>query len=153
MTFVEKYSNPQYVISDDNRKRITLRDKGEQRKFVVQNISYQRIVTFRVDGGIITDKTKNKCDYALWTEHDKVFFVELKGGSYSDALCQVEETIMQLIHHSAITTKEVHARIVLSTGRAVGATTSNKHEVKLKRLLKKYNGTLRKSSIIMEERI
>ena len=34
MTFVEKYSAPDYIVSDDNRKLIVLADKGEQRDYM-----------------------------------------------------------------------------------------------------------------------
>ena len=48
MTFVEKYSAPDYIVSDDNRKLIVLADKGEQREYIGVNTMRQRMV---VSGG------------------------------------------------------------------------------------------------------
>ena len=146
MTFVEKYTERDYILSDDRRKLIPLSDMGEPRKYLVKNSHERRIVVYRVDGGVIADTTQPKCDFALWTEQNSLYFVELKGGKYSKALTQLYNTIIKLVQLPNITTKEVHARIVLSNGNGIKATVSNSHEVKLLKLVKKYNGKLVKAS-------
>lgn len=151
MTFVDEYTDPRYIVSDDRRKQIVLKEKGEPRRYVANNSKGKRVVVFKVDDGIITDKTQPKCDYALWTEENSVYFVELKGGDYSKALIQVHQTIQQLVERPNINTNLVNARIVLSNGRAVKAAVANTYEVKLRQLLKKYGGCLTKATQQFEE--
>lgn len=146
MTFVERYTERDYILSDNRRKLISLSDRGESRKYLVNNIHERRIVVYRVDGGVIADTTQPKCDFALWTEQNILYFVELKGGDYSKALSQLYNTIIKLVQQSNITTKQVHARIVLSNGRGINAAVANTHEAKLLKLVKKYNGNLNKAS-------
>lgn len=153
MTFVEKYSLSDYIKSDDYRKCIVLKDKGEQRKYIGNNTTQQRIVVYRVDDGIITGKESSKCDFAFWTGKNNVYLVELKGGDYSKALQQVYHSIENLIVSAKLEVNSVHARIVLSTGRSVRAHVANTSEVKLNKLLKRYNGTLSVKSAQMEEGI
>ena len=142
MTFVEKYTEQRYIEFDDKRSQIVLSDKGEPRKYCAYNTRRQRVVAYRVDGGIVTDKTQSKCDYALWTENNRVYFIELKGGDYSHALEQISSTIANLVQEPKIDAEEIHARIVLSKGRAINANVANTHVARLKTLLKRYNGSL-----------
>lgn len=142
MTFVEKYTEQRYIEFDDKRSQIVLSDKGEPRKYCAYNTRRQRVVAYRVDGGIVTDKTQSKCDYALWTEKNCVYFIELKGGDYSHALEQIHNTIVNLVQEPKIDAEEIHARIVLSKGRAINANVANTHVARLKKLLKRYNGSL-----------
>ena len=153
MTFADKYTEPRYIVSDDRRKQIVLSDRGESRRYVANNAKGQRVVVFRVDDGIITDKTEPKCDYAFWTEENSVYFIELKGGDYSKALTQIHNTILRLVQRPNINTKEMHARIVLSNGRAIKAAVANTNEVKLRCLLKRYGGILNKGSQKLIENI
>lgn len=153
MTFVEKYSSSDYIVSNDNRRRFVLEDKGEHRKYIGINTTQQRIVVYRVDDGIIKSKEQNKCDFAFWTEKDDVYFVELKGGDYSRALQQIHKSIEDLVIHNKIVVNKVHARIVLSTGRCVRANVANTSEVKLIKLLKGFNGILKRQSSQMTENI
>lgn len=126
MTFVEKYSAPDYIVSDDNRKLIVLADKGEQREYIGVNTMRQRMVVYRVDDGIVTSKEQNKCDFAFWTERNDVYFIELKGGDYSKALQQIQKSIEDLIDRANVDVNKVLARIVLSTGRSVRANVANR---------------------------
>ena len=153
MTFVEEYNDLRYIESDDRRKQIVLTDKGEPRRYVANSNRGQRIVRFKVDDGIVTDKTQPKCDYALWTEENCLYFIELKGGDYSKALTQVHHTILQLVQRPNINTKQLHARVVLSNGRAIKAAVANTAEAKLLHLLKKYGGSLNKASQQLIENI
>ncbi len=153
MTFVEKYSAPDYIVSDDNRKLIVLADKGEQREYIGVNTMRQRMVVYRVDDGIVTSKEQNKCDFAFWTERNDVYFIELKGGDYSKALQQIQKSIEDLIDRANVDVNKVLARIVLSTGRSVRANVANTHEVKLIKFLRKFEGTLMKQSGRIKENI
>ena len=153
MTFAEKYTGLHYVLSDDSRKQIVLSDIREPRKYIANNLKQQRVVIYKVDGGIISDKEQRKCDYAFWTEENLVYFVELKGGDYSRALTQLHSTIMTLVQEPKIVAKKVHARVVLSRGKAVRAAGANANEVKLHKLLKKFGGSLIKSSQVLTENI
>lgn len=151
MTFANKYTEPHYILSDDHRKEIVLSDTREPRKYIANNTKHQRVIVYKVDDGIISDK--RKCDYAFWTEENSVYFIELKGGDYSRALTQLHSTIIQLVQESKIVAKEIHARIVLSKGRSVRAAGANANEAKLHKLLKKYGGNLIKSSQVLIENI
>lgn len=137
MTFANKYTEPHYILSDDHRKEIVLSDTREPRKYIANNTKQQRVIVYKVDDGIISDKAQRKCDYAFWTEENSVYFIELKGGDYSRALTQLHSTIIQLVQESKIVAKEIHARIVLSKGRSVRAAGANANEAKLHKLLKK----------------
>lgn len=153
MTFANKYTEQHYILSDDHRKQVVLSDTREPRKYIANNTKHQRVIVYKVDGGIISDKAQRKCDYAFWTEEDCVYFIELKGGDYSRAMTQLHSTIIQLVQESKIVAKEIHARIVLSKGRAVRAAGANANEAKLHKLLKKFGGNLIKSSQVLTENI
>lgn len=73
MTFANKYTEPHYILSDDHRKEIVLSDTREPRKYIANNTKHQRVIVYKVDDGIISDKAQRKCDYAFWTEENSVY--------------------------------------------------------------------------------
>ncbi len=67
-------------------------------KFTLQNRSAKKVTTVTVDGCLITDNNKLKCDYLFEVESDKrqeVIFVELKGKNVDHAIDQIESTITE----------------------------------------------------------
>ena len=148
MTFDETYTDTSYIISNDNRSKIVLKDKKEPRQYLGNNVDKKRVIAYRVDGGIIKDG--GKCDFVLCMRDTGIlYFVELKGGDYSKALFQVRTTIDSLVIKPVIDTFEVHARVVLSKARIPNIRFPEK--TKLDRLLKRLNGNLKKESQRMVE--
>lgn len=72
MTFANKYTEQHYILSDDHRKQVVLSDTREPRKYIANNTKHQRVIVYKVDGGIISDKAQRKCDYAFWTDYLRV---------------------------------------------------------------------------------
>lgn len=153
MKFCEKYTDINYIISDDCRKTITLKDKGASTsKYVCENNKKKKITIYKVDGGIIKSQIVNKCDFALYNnDNDVIYFIELKGSDYDQAIEQISSSISNLITSNNIKINIINARIVLTKVRAPEINTTK--EKKLKLLLNKYKGTLIKKTNLMTEHI
>lgn len=52
MKFTEKYNDKTYIISQDKRQIVSLKDHGESRKYVGRNPGKLELSVFRVDNGI-----------------------------------------------------------------------------------------------------
>lgn len=151
MKFHEVYTDPGYIESDGRHSIVQASDKGSLCKWVGMNSKKQRIIKYRVDGGIITLKTELKCDYAVYVEDDSMYLIELKGANYNHALEQVDATLDKLIIAPNIETSSVNGRIVLTKGRVPGIKYSK--EQSLVKKLKKLNGTLESKTKLFEEKI
>ena len=91
-----------------------------------------------------------KCDFAVYTETDTLYFVELKGGDYSKALDQLRNVIQVLVNQEVERPRAVHTRVVASKVRVPNFLTTK--EKKLKDFLKKhYNGTHKKATGVLRE--
>lgn len=149
MKFCEKYTDNSYIISNDCRKLIPLKDKGTS-TYIGENDNEKRIIVYQIDNGIIKSQSVVKCDYGLYNwDEDIIYLIELKGTDYDQAIEQITSTINLLITQCDI--NSVNARIVLTKVRTPEIGTTK--EKKLKILLKKYNGTLEKKSKVMTEKI
>ena len=153
MKFYEKYTDINYIISDDCRKIITLKDKGASTsKYVCKNNKRKKVTIYKIDGGIIKSQTVNKCDFALYNNNDDViYFVELKGSDYDQAIEQIGSTISDLIISNNIKINIINARIVLTKVRTPEINTTK--EMKLRLLLNRYKGTLIKKTNLMTDQI
>jgi hypothetical protein len=153
MKFNEKYKEREYIESEDKRLIISLKDnKGGRSNYRGNNQLKQSIIVYRIDGGIINDEKNQKCDYAIYTNMDSLYFIELKGSDYNQALKQIISTIEKLIKKvSEVEVSRVYARIVLSKGRTPEMRTSL--ETELKNILKKTKVDLRKGTIRFTENI
>lgn len=151
-TFKEHYADKSYILSDDARAIISLKDKGAGKSaYEGNNKRKLHVTTYLVDGGIITDDS-SKCDYALYTDEDILYFIELKGSDYSKALEQITSTVRQLLISPNIKPALVHARIVLSKARTPELRVTS--ETQLKSLLKGLGkGTLQKETQKMIEKL
>lgn len=149
-TFKEKYANVEYISSEDNRSTVVLKDKGQPRKFVGKNPNGKLLLTvYWVDGKLIASNVKSgKCDFAIYTDTDSLYLIELKGADYVHALEQICDTITRLISPD-VNIKVIHARVVLSKVQTPALRSSV--ETKLTKLLKKYKGDLQKASVQMQE--
>lgn len=150
MTFDKKYQNPLFIISDDTRAVITLKDKREPRKYIGNNNQKKQITVYQIDNGILKDG--EKCDFGLYLpDQNELFLIELKGGDFTKALSQIHSTINVLLVKACVDTSKVHARIVLSRVRVPNIKSAA--EIKLLKLLKELNGTLKKESQVMVENL
>ena len=152
MKLTEKHNDPHYTKSQDRRPRISLKDKGESRKYVGENPNGLLLTVYQVDGGIFnsTKAGDKKCDFAIYTESDNLYLIELKGGDYSRSLDQLENTLQQLLTIDIETPQSVQARVVLSKTKIPG--TLDTKEKKLMALLKKkYHGSLQRKTREMSE--
>lgn len=138
MLFEEKYADADYIRSNDDRPIVVVEEN--KRKYRGENVNSQRVVVYRIDGGIIKDQDVSKCDFAVYATASKnVYFVELKGRDFSHAIEQLLSTIRQLVV-SELDLGSVHARIVLSKVSNPDVRSSNR--LALDRLLKRWSGEL-----------
>lgn len=149
MKFDEVYSERGYIISSDRRKTISLKDNRAVSEYRAKNIEEKVVKVYKVDGGIIQDNQKLKCDFAIYSEKNNLYLIELKGSDYSHALDQIFATIEELVERPNIEVSSTNARIVLTKVSTPQIRSSK--ETKLKSKLKKLNGDLHKASRIFEE--
>ena len=112
MKFREKYQAKEYIRSADSRTTLVLKDSKEKREYRGLNPGGLFLTVYQVDGGLLQGQ-ESKCDYAVYTSSDNLYFIELKGGDYSHALDQLQNTIRLLIYSK---------RFLIHTMRLVGAT-------------------------------
>ena len=151
MKFCDVYTDKEYIESDGQHSIVQVSDKGNPCKWVGMNSKKQRVVKYRVDGGIITSKTELKCDYAVYVEDDSIYLIELKGANYNHALEQINATLDKLVIAPHIETSSVNGRVVLTKGRVPGIKYSKEPSIVKK--LKKLNGTLESRTKLFEEKI
>jgi hypothetical protein len=153
MKFCEKYTDINYIKSDDCRKTITLKDKGGSNSTYICSNNYEkRIIVYIVDNGIIKSQTTAKCDFALYNaKEDVIYFIELKGSNYDRAIEQIESAINNLIRNNHISINSVNARIVLTRAKAPQINTTK--EIKLKKILATCKGNLKKATTQLTENI
>lgn len=138
MLFDEKYTEAGYIRSNDERPLVVVEEN--KRKYYGKNTERQRVVVYRVDGGVIKSEDVRKCDFAIYASASRsVYLVELKGSNFSDAVEQIVSTIEELLA-PGLDLKAVYARIVLSKVANPNIRSSNK--LTLDRLLRKWNGNL-----------
>lgn len=147
LEFYKKHPDASCIRIDDNRSTVVLKDAREPRKYIAQNIRKKGIVVYQIDGGLLKDATQLKCDYALLTEDNHLYLVELKGSDYPHALEQIIHTIQVLEPEVNL----LNARVVLSKVRVPGLRVTQ--EVKLQNLLSRYHGDLKKKAVELEEKI
>lgn len=151
MRFSDLFADSSYIKFSDRRPKAVFSDPKESRKYRVCNEEEKHITGYRVDGGIITSLDISKCDYALSTEDDRLYLIELKGGNYKKALEQISNTIDLLIKNTGVKMREVNGRIVLSKYKSPALFESEEKKLIVK--LKKLGGNLRKKGEILEENI
>lgn len=152
MKFTEKYNDKTYIISQDKRRIVSLKDHGESRKYVGRNPGKLELSVFRVDNGICKSSKPGdqKCDYAIYTGNDNLYLIELKGADYSKAIDQLNCTVKELLSEDIEGLKAVFARVVLSKTN-VPQTLKTKEKKLMTLLKKKYKGSLLKKTKEMTE--
>lgn len=130
----------------DRRTSISVEEK--QKVYSARNKEKQKVCLIRIDACLIEEG--KKCDYLLLNCDSKVsYFIELKGNDMLHAVEQIDRSIDLLINK--ISEYAVNARIVLSRVYPPDLE-SNKYK-KLKKKLKKYNGTILKHEKLLKEDI
>lgn len=151
MKFNEKYNDPSYIEFQDNREQVFLKDqRGGNVSYKAENPKRYTLIAYNVEGGIIKEEHKKKCDFGLFNVTSGVLrLIELKGGDCSEAIDQIISTMQLILAPSITDLHEVHSRIVLSKARTPEMNTSK--EKKLKRMLAKRKGTLKIKCKVMHE--
>lgn len=106
--------------------RLTLKEKGCEYKLVLQTPAW--CLAYSVDGGIITDTTRSKCDKVVYIcNSDGVaengIFVELKGRNVEHAIEQLASTLEHAIFKQN-RAKKIFARAVTNRCPANAGNTS-----------------------------
>lgn len=98
MKITDKYAEKRYIVSADQRKIVSLKDKGESRKYIADNSNRLFLTVYRVDNGLFDSSQvgNRKCDYAIYTDTDTLYLIELKGGDYASSLEQLANTVRQM---------------------------------------------------------
>ncbi|MBK1988542.1 hypothetical protein A0J48_013505 [Sphaerospermopsis aphanizomenoides BCCUSP55] len=157
--FETKY--PTCTFCNDGQK-ITVQEN--KRKYIINNLSDQRICRIKIDGCVIDAQNQRKCDYLIIvckTEAvandnnidvaEKMYFIELKG---QDLISAVEQLTQTIEYFKPQITGTVFARAVLSRVSKFNAPKSIENDSrvkKLKSLLKKYGGNFEYSSVQFEK--
>ena len=147
LSFYECYPDKSYIEVDDRRSVIVLKEKGERRKYQANNNSHEQVIVYRIDGGVIRKDSELKCDYALLTESNTLYLVELKGADYDHAVRQILNTIKLLKPD----VKTLNARVVLSKVKTPNILSTD--EKQLTRILRQRKGTLQRAVNILVENI
>ncbi|MCR5313678.1 MAG: hypothetical protein K6E54_08605 [Bacteroidaceae bacterium] len=121
--------------------RSTVKVEENNKKYIIKNSLTKKLTVLKVDGGMIEDASRQKCDYLVIQLEDKIsIFVELKGSDVKHAFEQLTETINSM--HNNLKDHSVYARVVCSTKQNVPNYNACPQYVRLIKLLKKYNGDL-----------
>lgn len=116
------------LISFDDRKNISISEN--RKKYLLHNDLSNYIAVFHVDGAMVQDNDKIKCDNLLIdTTGMKAIFVELKGTDLAHALQQINQTIDMMRDDFPNCTK--YARIVTSNRTNVPNIRANPEYIKL----------------------
>lgn len=80
-------------LCEERQKIIVSKDKGSRVEHRANNIEQCRVRHYQIDGVVITDLNKSKCDFLLTNDdRKKVYFIELKGTDVKKSIEQLEET-------------------------------------------------------------
>lgn len=120
--------NRDCLISFDDRKNISISEN--RKKYLLHNNLSNYIAVFHVDGAMVQDNDKIKCDNLLIDATGmKAIFVELKGTDLAHALQQINQTIDMMRDDISDCTK--YARIVTSNRTNVPNIRANPEYIKL----------------------
>jgi hypothetical protein len=128
-------------------KEIVVAEKGK--KYILNNLSRRQVCKIRIDQCVYKSQTDRKCDYSIIVcepanTSETLYFIELKGNKFLDAVDQLIET---LDYFRPQITGNVFARAVLSKVCNPRAIETDPKVLKLKRILKKYNGNFEYGSV------
>jgi len=132
---------------EDKRQIVTCSDKKSLAIYTYKNSRSAKLSKYRIDGCLINDNGA-KCDFLLLNcDHNKSYFIELKGSDLSRAVDQIDRSVELL--KGALSGYSINARIVVTR-----INTIDLKSTKYLRLEKKLNylkGDLKKGSRQMTE--
>lgn len=121
------------LSSCDSRSAPTVIQNGK--KYKLNNTDKRTIAIFNVDGGMINDESKRKCDnLMLDLDGYNAIFIELKGTDLAHAFIQIISTLDML--KNDINEYAIHARIVSSNRTNVPNMKTHPNYIKLCRMIK-----------------
>lgn len=135
--FYQVYHDNNYILRHDCSKNVPIYEPKEKREYRLLNKKAKEIVIYKIDGGLVKGNSCLKCDYAIYTEDNWLFLIELKGTDIDHALKQLNSTIDILLKRPCIKVKELKIRIVLSKV-PVPRISSSKEKIFKQRLHKLY---------------
>ena len=110
-SFAQQYTDSSYIIQKGRDSQVSLTEN--KKTYKAYNTNNLDLSVYQVDGGIITSTAIKKCDFAIYTETDSLYLIELKGSDYEQAINQLCTTIDNFKTTCAKPNK-VFTRIVLS---------------------------------------
>ncbi|TAE59346.1 MAG: hypothetical protein EAZ87_09895 [Nostocales cyanobacterium] len=145
-----KTNYPDCTLCSDGKK-ITVQEN--KRKYILNNLSAQKVCKIQIDGCVIDDQNQRKCDYLIIvckTEDAKeeMYFIELKG---KDLISAVEQLTQTIEYFKPQIIGKVFARAVLSRVPNPKSIENDSRVKKLRSLLKKYGGNFEYSSVQFEK--
>jgi hypothetical protein len=132
-SFAEQYINTKYIQQKGRVSQVSLTEN--KKTYKAYNTNNLDLSVYQVDGGIITSTAIKKCDFAIYTETDSLYLIELKGSDYKQAIDQLCTTIDNFKTTCAKPNK-VFTRIVLSKTPTPNITQNL--ELKVKKKIKEF---------------
>lgn len=84
-------------LCEERQKIIISKDVKSRCEHRAHNSKQKLVRHYQIDGGVITDKTVQKCDFLLLNDDDKVaYLIELKGTHILNAVKQIQQTEQHL---------------------------------------------------------
>jgi hypothetical protein len=137
-----------FEFQHEQRKDVSITDKGSKVKYVYENKSSDFLSKYKVDGGLISDDGL-KCDYLLLNcNRLRAYFIEIKGTDLIHAIEQIDRSIDLL--KPAISKFAVFARIVLNRVSTPNFKSNPKY-LRLEKKVKTLNGNLKQQSKVFSE--
>jgi hypothetical protein len=133
-------------LCDDRRKLVLSENRCQ---IVFENPALKSICQVRIDGCLI--QSGIRCDYlVLVPEKCEVFFIELKGHDFLQAIRQIDRSINVLNEH--LDSTRINARIVLTKVNTPDLM-NNPTLLKFEKKIRKLKGTLKKGTLKMIEKV
>lgn len=135
------------IFADRRKKAVALENK---RRYCGLNIHSKQLFMHKVDGGLISDPSGNKCDFLLLSSDEtnhSAYFIELKGADFLHAVDQILSTYHELKNN--LEDYNLNGRVVLTKIHAPDL--SNSKLDRLRKILKQHHGTFLKAERNLEE--
>jgi hypothetical protein len=136
------------VIHFDRRREIIA--KEHKRKYIGINQGGHLIAKYKIDGSILSG-SQISCDYLILnTTNNNAYFIELKGNHLPRGANQLLFSITTLkddLPNRCI----IHARLIVT--RVISHALLSSAYIKLSKIIKQYNGTILKRSVLLKEKI
>ncbi len=154
--FCERFPDKKDCLEFINHSTIVIKDDQVKGKNVSKsqykgiNKSRKYFCKYHVDECILSQKQGKQCDFLLINNEEPIcYFIELKGSDLIKAIEQLDKSIDDLYEN--VKDCKINARIVLTKVNAPDL--RNTKYIRLQKKLKKYGGTLKQQSRILEENI